>query len=92
MGYANGGSLDTFILQRSGGPPPDQHQSNETPASRKEKHRMRNLGAVHLLRLDEIITLFEDIVNGLAFLHARNILHLDLKVRSTCALVAARSS
>lgn len=85
MAYANGGSLDSFINQRRGGPP-DTSEGDEEGAEassakrRKEKHRLRNLGAVHLLRLDEILQLFEDIVNGLAFLHARNILHLDMKV------------
>ncbi|ORY73062.1 kinase-like domain-containing protein [Leucosporidium creatinivorum] len=88
MAYANGGSLDSFINQRRGGPPNDSEGGaggggEATSAKRrKEKHRMRNLGAVHLLRLDEILQLFEDIVNGLAFLHARNILHLDMKAEN----------
>ncbi|ORX34368.1 kinase-like domain-containing protein [Kockovaella imperatae] len=34
---------------------------------------------VLLLGLEEILTLFGDIVNGLAFLHGSSILHLDLK-------------
>lgn len=87
MAYANGGSLDSFINRRRGGPPIDSEAgeggAEATSAKRrKEKHRTRNLGAVHLLRLDEILQLFDDIVNGLAFLHARNILHLDMKVSS----------
>jgi serine/threonine protein kinase len=91
MAYANGGSLDSFINQRRGGPPidseADEGAGEATSAKRrKEKHRLRHLGAVHLLRLDEILQLFEDIVNGLAFLHARNILHLDMKVSSVMAL------
>ncbi|CBQ72416.1 related to IKS1-putative serine/threonine kinase [Sporisorium reilianum SRZ2] len=34
---------------------------------------------VHLLRTDEIYSLLTDITSGLAFLHARGILHLDIK-------------
>ena len=80
MAYANGGSLDTFINQRRGGPAAAEHDEGSSARQRKENHRLRNLGAVHLLRLDEILQLFENIANGLAFLHARNILHLDMKV------------
>ncbi|KAI0076545.1 kinase-like protein [Panus rudis PR-1116 ss-1] len=34
---------------------------------------------VHLLSAEEVKSLFEDVVNGLAFLHDKSILHLDLK-------------
>lgn len=34
---------------------------------------------VHLLRTDEIYSLLTDITSGLAFLHSRGILHLDIK-------------
>lgn len=82
MAYANGGSLDHFIDQRRGtASSPDHDDEGSTPSRLKEQFKMRKLGAVHLLRLDEILDLFEDIASGLAFLHARNILHLDLKVR-----------
>lgn len=94
MAYANGGSLDQFIHQRRGGPPEGGEDDGEAATSarrRKEKHRMRNLGAVHLLRLDEILQLFEDIVQGLKFLHARNILHLDMKVRRSRLLGGSTS-
>ncbi|KAK4048089.1 putative serine/threonine-protein kinase iks1 [Microbotryomycetes sp. JL201] len=82
MQYANGGSLDSFINRRRGftsDSDREQNDSSVSPAKRKERFRMRKLGAVHLLRLDEILDLFEDITHGLAFLHSRNILHLDLK-------------
>ncbi|KAM0791014.1 hypothetical protein ACM66B_004313 [Microbotryomycetes sp. NB124-2] len=84
MQYANGGSLDSFINRRRGVPPAgqDPDDGNVSPARRKERFRMRKLGAVHLLRLDEILDLFEDITHGLAFLHSRNILHLDLKAEN----------
>ncbi|TBU28501.1 kinase-like protein [Dichomitus squalens] len=35
--------------------------------------------AVHLLSAEEVHDLFEDVVTGLAFLHEKSILHLDLK-------------
>ncbi|KAH9941311.1 kinase-like protein [Epithele typhae] len=38
-----------------------------------------NLKPVHLLSAEEIHELFKDVVGGLAFLHERSILHLDLK-------------
>lgn len=94
MAYANGGSLDQFIHQRRGGAPEGGEDDGEAATSarrRKEKHRMRNLGAVHLLRLDEMLQLFEDIVQGLKFLHARNILHLDMKVRRSRLLGGSTS-
>ena len=34
---------------------------------------------VHLLSAEEVHSLFKDVVEGLAFLHNRSILHLDLK-------------
>ncbi|KAF9444182.1 kinase-like protein [Macrolepiota fuliginosa MF-IS2] len=55
----------------------------------EEKERMRHAGgkgkgreslkAVHLLSAEEVKSLFRDLVEGLAFLHGRSILHLDLK-------------
>ncbi|EEB90738.1 hypothetical protein MPER_11017, partial [Moniliophthora perniciosa FA553] len=59
-------------------------------ASPEEKERMRRMGAgggsgsgtwsaVHLLSADEVKSLFKDVVEGLAFLHNKSILHLDLK-------------
>lgn len=82
MEYANGGSLDAFIDARRGGASLETDDAALSSRQRKERHRLRKLGAVHLLRLDEILTLFEDITTGLAFLHARNILHLDLKAEN----------
>lgn len=78
MQYANGGNLQSFINER--GP---LRTDQEAGLSRAERVRLfrhrRELSAVHLLRLDEILDLFEDVCSGLAFLHARGILHLDLK-------------
>ncbi|ORY26882.1 kinase-like domain-containing protein [Naematelia encephala] len=45
-------------------------------SGRKQKEETRG---ILLLRLDEIIKLFGDVVEGLAFLHSNSILHLDLK-------------
>lgn len=68
----------SFIARRSGG------GTDSTPEERRRRHRLRNLSSVHLLRVDEIISIFEDVCEGLAFLHSRNILHLDIKVRPAC--------
>ncbi|CAL1709204.1 unnamed protein product [Somion occarium] len=38
-----------------------------------------NWRAVHLLSAEEVKSLFSDVVSGLAFLHDKSILHLDLK-------------
>jgi serine/threonine protein kinase len=34
--------------------------------------------AIHYLRLDEILSLFRDIVDGLEYLHSNGVLHLDV--------------
>jgi hypothetical protein len=82
MAYANGGSLDAFILQRRGIFQSEDVSSQSSRQERLRFFRRRKFGAVHLLRLDEIVGLFEDICSGLAFLHRRNILHLDLKAEN----------
>ncbi|SGZ24026.1 BQ5605_C023g09684 [Microbotryum silenes-dioicae] len=82
MGYANGGSLASFIDRRRGSSSSPEDGTGESPAQRKERHRLRKLGAVHLLRVDEIVQLARDVTMGLGFLHQRNILHLDLKVKT----------
>ncbi|GAA5824661.1 hypothetical protein JCM11251_005293 [Rhodosporidiobolus azoricus] len=38
--------------------------------------------AVHLLKVEDLLELFKDVVVGLGFLHSRNILHLDLKAEN----------
>ncbi|KAF8325815.1 kinase-like domain-containing protein, partial [Cantharellus anzutake] len=50
-----------------------------TGAGASGTSRPANLKAVHLLSTDEIVSLLWDITSGLAFLHNRSILHLDLK-------------
>ncbi|KAJ7487838.1 kinase-like domain-containing protein [Mycena latifolia] len=61
--------------------PPEQRER-----IREEMARSRNNGsqpatwtAVHLLSAEEVKNLFRDVVEGLAFLHDKSILHLDLK-------------
>ncbi|KAJ7152651.1 kinase-like protein [Mycena crocata] len=61
--------------------PPEQRER-----VREEMARTRSGGsapatwtAVHLLSAEEVQSLFRDVVDGLAFLHAKSILHLDLK-------------
>ncbi|BGP34960.1 putative serine/threonine-protein kinase iks1 [Rhodotorula toruloides] len=80
MSYANGGSLAEFIEARRG----SREESARGSVGERARHRRKDEKerAVHLLRLEDIVTLFEDIVRGLAFLHSKNILHLDLKAEN----------
>ncbi|KAF8189776.1 kinase-like domain-containing protein [Mycena galopus ATCC 62051] len=61
--------------------PPEQRER-----MREELSRTRSSGksqatwtAVHLLSAEEVKSLFQDVVEGLGFLHNKSILHLDLK-------------
>ncbi|KAF7984448.1 hypothetical protein HWV62_14534 [Athelia sp. TMB] len=56
-----------------------QRQKPELQSRRSSRRDRRNLKAVHLLSAEEVRSLFGDIVEGLAFLHDKAILHLDLK-------------
>lgn len=71
MQFANGGSLEHFVAERSGALPAD--------IDRKTRVKMQRMGAVHFLRLEEILHIFKDVVAGLDFLHSRGLLHLDVK-------------
>ncbi|GAA5853206.1 hypothetical protein JCM8547_000242 [Rhodosporidiobolus lusitaniae] len=89
MAFANGGSLQDFVSQRGGGGSEGQDgMEMNTGERRKARHRTSrarggaNERAVHLLKVEDALDLFEDVVVGLAFLHARNILHLDLKAEN----------
>jgi len=90
MQFADGGSLDTLLAARQGITNESPASSNSTiPEShsgkirslkaRRERELQRGKTPVHLLSPDEIEKLFEDVVEGLNFLHERSILHLDLK-------------
>lgn len=86
MEFANGGSLQGFIDARKGSPAtPDEedyHDGHGAAHAARRRRKEERARAVHLLRLEDVLTLFEQVVHGLAFLHGRNILHLDLKVRA----------
>lgn len=70
-------------LQRA---PPEERErlrremsySNSSPGNSNDA-RTGNWVAVHLLSAEEVKGLFSDVVEGLAFLHDKSILHLDLK-------------
>ncbi|GAA5984467.1 hypothetical protein JCM10908_003360 [Rhodotorula pacifica] len=92
MEFANGGSLQGFVDARKGAVPFEREEEEEAggtvgnghraaEAARRQRRGAREQ-AVHLLRLDDIFTLFEEVARGLAFLHGRNILHLDLKAEN----------
>lgn len=82
MEFANGGSLQGFIDARKGASsnPGDVAGVDAAAKLARKRRKEARERAVHLLRLEDILTLFEQVVHGLAFLHSRNILHLDLKV------------
>ncbi|GAA5884356.1 hypothetical protein JCM3774_005403 [Rhodotorula dairenensis] len=89
MEFANGGSLQGFVDARKGAPPspegergPGGNDGHLAARAARRKRKEAREQAVHLLRLDDILTLFEEVVRGLAFLHGRNILHLDLKAEN----------
>jgi serine/threonine protein kinase len=88
MSWANGGSLEEFVAQRSGRQEGEAGGRMGTKERQKERVRAKRRGggserAIHLLRVEDLLHLFRDVVVGLAFLHSKNILHLDLKVRFT---------
>ncbi|GAA5900141.1 hypothetical protein JCM6882_002624 [Rhodosporidiobolus microsporus] len=92
MAWANGGSLEGFVRQRGGlGGGEGEGESGGADGGRegrKERwRRSRRKGggmerAIHLLRVEDLLELFKDVVVGLGFLHSRNILHLDLKAEN----------
>ncbi|KAF8590739.1 kinase-like protein [Ramaria rubella] len=56
-----------------------QAHPEHSRAQRSEKQRAERRRAVHLLSAEEVKGIFNDVVSGLGFLHAKAILHLDLK-------------
>ncbi|GJN93231.1 hypothetical protein Rhopal_006278-T1 [Rhodotorula paludigena] len=88
MEFADGGSLQGFVEARRGA---DLDGGSSAAGEDKDRRRERlrrartkegRERAVHLLKVEDVVSLFEGIVNGLAFLHGRNILHLDLKAEN----------
>ncbi|KAI0037215.1 kinase-like domain-containing protein, partial [Vararia minispora EC-137] len=79
---ATDGPLDTRsgrirafrALQRAA---PEEKARLRTRLGLSERERVRT--AVHLFSAEEVLGLFRGIVDGLAFLHDKSILHLDLK-------------
>lgn len=83
-------SLDKYIRSRGGLRDPGTDSGNDAETL-KRKARMRrhskngamgDARSVHLLNQDEILSLFSDIMSGLAFLHSHNMLHLDIKAEN----------
>ncbi|KAG8848868.1 putative serine/threonine-protein kinase iks1 [Tulasnella sp. 330] len=56
-----------------------QQQKDLKDPSSKTRRPPVETKAIHLLSAEELRSLFGDVVTGLAFLHDRSILHLDLK-------------
>ncbi|GAA5846636.1 hypothetical protein JCM3766R1_005793 [Sporobolomyces carnicolor] len=87
MAFANGGSLSDFVTARGGAAASAIDEIDISLDERKQRFRNRRQGgrsgrAVHLLKVEDILKLFGDVVLGLGFLHSRNILHLDLKAEN----------
>ncbi|KAJ7243169.1 kinase-like domain-containing protein [Mycena haematopus] len=61
--------------------PPEQRERmrEELARSRSNGTSSATWTAVHLLSAEEVKSLFQDVVEGLGFLHDKSILHLDLK-------------
>ena len=87
MSYANGGSLSDLIAARQGGATKSETLLNKDDliAQRKLSKRFGKQTSsfenspIHYFRSEELLLLFKDIVEGLVFLHEKDILHLDLK-------------
>ncbi|KAK7046586.1 Other/IKS protein kinase [Favolaschia claudopus] len=60
-------------------PPEERERIRGELASRNRRNGPATWTAVHLLSAEEVKSLFQDVVEGLAFLHNKSILHLDLK-------------
>ncbi|KAG9311790.1 hypothetical protein JVU11DRAFT_8037 [Chiua virens] len=60
-------------------PPEERERLRREMAERSNGRGRSSLKAVHLFGAEEVKSLFSDVVEGLAFLHDRSILHLDLK-------------
>jgi Protein tyrosine and serine/threonine kinase len=89
-------SLDNYIRSRHGlvsrqedGDEDDPEFSRESRIrlfrarrNSRDGSRPTESKAVHLLRLDEILSIFADTCRGLAFLHDHDVLHLDLKAEN----------
>lgn len=84
-------SLDKYIRSR-GGLRESGVDSGTDAEALKRKARMRRQSRssghnpdarpIHLLNQEEILSLFCDIVSGLAYLHEHNMLHLDIKAEN----------
>ncbi|KAJ6590715.1 other/IKS protein kinase [Mycena vulgaris] len=59
--------------------PPEQRERIREEMARTRTSATQTWTAVHLLSAEEVKNLFRDVVEGLAFLHDKSILHLDLK-------------
>ncbi|EJT99172.1 kinase-like protein [Dacryopinax primogenitus] len=90
MQFADAGSLDTLLAARQGITNDSPATANTTISeshsakiralkARRQREIQKGKTPVHFLSPEEIEKLFEDVVEGLNFLHERSILHLDLK-------------
>ena len=77
--FANCGSLASYVSDRlSARLERDDSSASLSGVTRgerlRQRRRMGRAAAIHHLRLDEIFALLDDIADGLAFLHANDIL------------------
>lgn len=87
--FCNGGSLDSFIQGRSGASPLPEDSREARIRSFRERRNGMPRGAIHFLRLDEIVQLFRDVCEGLAYMHAHNGAPASLPLPSSTKLIPA---
>ncbi|KAJ3532505.1 hypothetical protein NM688_g7411 [Phlebia brevispora] len=79
--YSRGARIRAFRAMQNAPPEERERLRRELAGGgvRLSGQGQQDLKAVHLLSAEEVKSLFHDVVEGLAFLHEKSILHLDLK-------------
>lgn len=80
--HSRSARIRAFRAYQKASPEEKEHmkrEMNEASGVRGSGGTGQSWKAVHLLGAEEVKSLFSDVVEGLAFLHEKSILHLDLK-------------
>ncbi|KIL59939.1 hypothetical protein M378DRAFT_84482 [Amanita muscaria Koide BX008] len=80
--HSRSARIRAFRAYQKASPEEKEHmkrEMNEASGVRGSSGTGQSWKAVHLLGAEEVKSLFSDVVEGLAFLHEKSILHLDLK-------------
>ncbi|KAF9459711.1 kinase-like domain-containing protein [Collybia nuda] len=76
-GHSRSARISAFRAMQRATPAERERMKRELEGARARGQQ--SWTAVHLLSAEEVKSLFKDVVEGLAFLHNKSILHLDLK-------------